>query len=320
VLSSGKWISDLTATTPLADAARHVLSARLAVVRDYLRLALHEADKDPEHVHQLRVGTRRAAAALRIFALCLPEKAYRKARKCLRRQRRAAGAARDWDVFLEALRAPPCKHTGRFRPGFDFLIGYAVAQRTAAQEQLQEANEDFPFAFDRLEADTIHALHRPHAEGMETLLDLASPVLNGLLSELDDAVSKDLEDYENLHKVRIAGKRLRYAMEVFADCFAPAFRERHYAAVEEMQEILGRANDSHVAARRLEGLRERLRATLPDGWKRYKAGLEALLRHHQERLPQERRCFEQWWQRWQESGGEAAFAALLKPRSPVVSV
>ena len=51
--------------------------------------------------------------------------------------------------------------------------------------------------------------------------------------------------------MRILGKRLRYAMEMFADCFGPAFREELYPAVEQMQEILGRANEqSDVAVTR----------------------------------------------------------------------
>jgi len=80
----GRWISDLKATTPVAAAARHVLTVRLGVVRDQLPFALHEADKDPEHVHRFRVGTRRARAALDIFAYCLPVKACNAARKQMR--------------------------------------------------------------------------------------------------------------------------------------------------------------------------------------------------------------------------------------------
>src|SRR5215831_1054554 len=99
----GKWISDLKPDTPVEAAARHVLFVRLQVVKDFLPRAALEADEDIEHVHQLRVGTRRADAALRIFAECLPKKMYRKARRRLRTIRRAAGAARDWDVFLTEL-------------------------------------------------------------------------------------------------------------------------------------------------------------------------------------------------------------------------
>ena len=39
-MADGKWISDLTATTPLADAARRVLGIRLEVVHNCLGLAL----------------------------------------------------------------------------------------------------------------------------------------------------------------------------------------------------------------------------------------------------------------------------------------
>jgi len=52
-------------------------------------------------------------------------------------------------------------------------------------------------------------------------------------------------------------------MEVFVDCFADPFRDSLYPAVEEMQEILGDANDSHVAAARLIELRDRLKASRP---------------------------------------------------------
>ena len=57
-MAEGKWIADLTAATPIADAARRVLALRLELVRDVLPAAQHRADKDPEHVHQLRVATR----------------------------------------------------------------------------------------------------------------------------------------------------------------------------------------------------------------------------------------------------------------------
>jgi len=162
VIADGKWISDLDAATPLADAARHVLTVRLEVVRDHLPLALDEADKDPEHVHQLRVGTRRAGAALEIFACCLPEKAYKAARKKLRKVRRAAGEARDWDVFLLALTQPERSPTPKQRAGLDFLIGYAFAQRDVAQAYLQDVAEDYPFSFDRFLAETVAAVHNPH--------------------------------------------------------------------------------------------------------------------------------------------------------------
>ena len=311
-MAVGKWISELKATTPVADAARHVLTVRLEVVRDYLPLALQQADNDPEHVHQLRVGTRRARAALNIFACCLPSKVYKGARKHLRNIRQVAGEARDWDVFLASLTQWAREHGRKLWPGLDCLVGYVVAKREAAQLQLEGAGKNYPFAFERFLAETVAAVHKPNDLHLRTLVDLALPQLTRLLRELEEAASLDLEGYEHLHQIRILGKRLRYAMEVFADCFAPAFVAELYPAVEAMQEILGNANDSLVACRRLEALSARLQALAPVEWKRHRPGLEGLLQYHQSRLPQERERFQEWWARWCQSGGEAAFSALLE--------
>lgn len=310
-MADGKWISDLTETTPIADAARRVLAVRLEVVREYLRLAVREADKDIEYVHQLRVGTRRAGAALEIFSLCLPEKVYKTARRQLRGIRRAAGAARDWDVFMANLIAR--KHKRGDQPGLDFLYGYAAAQRAVAQVQLEQASPNYPFDFERFLAETVAAVRNPQtASNVEILIDLARPKLSRLLHELSQAVHGNLENYAHLHQVRIIGKRLRYAMEVFADCFAAEFRAESYPAVEEMQDILGRANDSHVAGQRLEAMLARLRASQSPNWQRYKQGIENLLAYHQQRLPQEREHFREWWHEWEKSGTEAQLFTLLK--------
>ena len=64
-MAEGKWINGLTPDMPVADAARVVLAARFEVVRQYLPLAAAKPYEDVEYVHQLRVGTRRAGAALR---------------------------------------------------------------------------------------------------------------------------------------------------------------------------------------------------------------------------------------------------------------
>jgi CHAD domain-containing protein len=292
-----------------ADAARHVLTIRLEVVRDHLPDALNKADEDVEYVHQLRVGTRRAAAALRIFKACLPDKAYRAAKKALRRLRRAAGEARDWDVFSLGLQERLQEGRAAERDGLECLLGYVVACRCAAQVHLQQSAPARLADFEGLVAETVAAVQGSSHSG--TLFDLAQPMLLDLLRELDEAAAGDLEDYGHLHQVRIVGKRLRYAMEVFADCFAPPFREEKYPAVEEMQEILGRANDSHVAAQRLTTFRQEVRGKAPAEWKRLRPGVEGLLRFHQRRLPQERKRFHKWWQDWQSSRGEAALQGIL---------
>jgi CHAD domain-containing protein len=303
-MREGKWISDLTARAPLEDAARHVLTVRLEVVQQYLPLALREADKDPEHVHQLRVATRRARAALDIFEPCLTAKCSKAAKKHLRKIRRAAGAARDWDVFLEHLQGLP-KPVPRRRPGLDLLLGYALGQRAVAQADLEKIGADkYPFTFDRVFAETVACVRPADDPKLRTFIDLAQPLLSGIAGELDQAAAGNLDDYAHLHQVRIIGKRLRYALEVFADCFAAPLRATVYPAVEEMQEILGTANDSHVAVGRLDGVLAQI-GRLPDpAARRLRPGVAALHKTHQERLPQQVDLFRTWWSRWQSEGGE----------------
>jgi hypothetical protein len=181
-------------------------------------------------------------------------------------------------------------------PGLDFLAGYALGQRSAVGPQLASLDDSRGESFAEYTTATLEEV-RPPDEGSTELLDLARTMLGELMGKLQEAASGDLKDYDHLHQVRIAGKRLRYAVEVFADCFAPALREQLYPMIEEMQEILGRANDSHVASQRLIALRTTLKGW-DEMWERIRPGLEGLLRFHQRRLPLERRRFLKCWEQW----------------------
>ncbi|HXR30460.1 MAG TPA: CHAD domain-containing protein [Solirubrobacterales bacterium] len=58
---------------------------------------------DVEHVHDMRVATRRLRAALEIFADCFPRKRHRKALKRVKALADALGERRDLDVEIELL-------------------------------------------------------------------------------------------------------------------------------------------------------------------------------------------------------------------------
>lgn len=310
-MAAGKWIDDLGPDTPLADAARRVLTVRLEVVRDALPPAIREPYEDVEHVHRLRVATRRAAAALDVFRDCLPPKPRKAARKRLRLIRRAAGRARDWDVFLAGLLEWAAKRPAGQRPGIDFLIGYVQASRTEAQTELDAIGKEYPFDFDRFLAETVAAAGTDDETRPDTLGTLAHHRLSGLLDELDQALAGSLDDYERLHQVRILGKRLRYAMEIFAGCYGSPFRDEVYPVVEQMQQVLGIANDSHVAIGRLVAVRDRARSLSDVGWPRLAVGVEALLRFHRRRLPRQRRLFLDWRDRWTGRGTGDLLGALI---------
>lgn len=311
-VSDSKWISGLTGSMPALAAARKVLEARLAAVRDRLEPAVHYSEKDVEHVHQLRVSTRRAGAALRIFASLLPEKLHRQVRKRLRQSRRAAGDARDWDVFREHVMEFLAAAAPRQTPGLDFLVGLAEGRRLVAQTVLIDAAHGSEAKLIRSVTDVAAGLAEPdRTKPIGTFRGLAGTTLGAFLTEFHDCASKDLHDYDQLHRVRIAGKRLRYAMEVFASCYPTSFRDEIYPVVEGMQEILGLANDSHVAAGRLLAIRERLQKVAPRAWRRYKAGVDGLLKRHQLRLLKQRQLFLKWKKDWLATGMEAEFIRLV---------
>jgi len=316
-MASGKWVKDLQAETPLAEAARRTLRARLDAVHKYLNLVVKK-DEDPESVHQLRVSSRRSSAALDMFEDCLPSKIHSKARKKLKKLRRAAGAARDWDVFLQSFKSrtvPP-----KARHGLDLVIGYALSQRQAAETQLDAAARDLSKKFGKLAKNVVASAHRPKkSKKSQTLADLAREALPPLARDLTKAAERDLTDPDNLHQVRIAGKRLRYAMEILAPAFQPSFRDQLYPKVQEMQDILGEANDSRFAMARIKELQEQLEKDTTPG-KRNRAALDGLIAYHQARWDRERQRFNRWWQAWQKSGGEDAFASMVNnPKAPVSS-
>ncbi len=305
-----KWISDLGAATPVADAARRVLTLRLEGVRDGLGHALREPGRDPEFVHQLRVATRRASVALEVFAECLPPRVYKTARSLLRNIRRAAGKARDWDVFLARLLSDADKLPAGDRATIDMLVGYALAHRLPAQEDLERSCGDYPFGFERCMAQTIGGISY-RSNGKTPLANLVRPLLGRMFDELNQAAVRDHHDYHHLHGTRIVGKRLRYTIEMFVDCFGPALRAMLYPAIVEMQQVLGEVHDHFNAALLYAALGAKLDVFLSRDGSRYQPFIDRLKAEHERQLQESCQRFQLWWEGWRKPEIHVAIADLL---------
>ncbi|MCE9533969.1 MAG: CHAD domain-containing protein [Planctomycetes bacterium] len=289
------------------EAARVVLTSRLQTVLHHLPLASTEADKDVEHVHQLRVSTRRAGAALRLFADCLPEKRFVRLNKLLRSIRRAAGAARDWDVFrqlLDELRVSPAR---------DLLRGVIAARRCDAQLKLVEIvttkGEDFSLEVVEMVEERFNWKEpdEPRIVGKRAISHLTT-----LMQELADRAMPPPTVYVDLHQFRILGKRLRYSMEIFAGCFTELFREELYPAIEAMQEILGHVTDAHVAGERIREIRDHLKAFHRVDFPRYQKPIEELLGVQRRIFPGERKRFMAWLPEWKKLTNKLKLPLLLR--------
>jgi CHAD domain-containing protein len=84
-----------------AAAAARVVRVRAAEVFAHSKGVLDTEEID--HLHDMRVATRRLWAALEVFEACFPQKRHRKALKKVKRLADALGERRDRDVELEFL-------------------------------------------------------------------------------------------------------------------------------------------------------------------------------------------------------------------------
>jgi len=298
-MADGKWVAGLTPEMPVAEAARLVLTSRFEGVRRWLPAATEKPYHDTETVHQLRVSTRRAAAALRVFADCVPRKELKATRRYLRLIRRAAGNARDWDVFRLGLATEKALATAAGKPTRDFLMGYAFGERSAAQAALDEMGPTAGLSFLRVADELPGLVSEPRGDNPpENLGVLAAQQFGELLETFDAAVQANPTDPTALHSLRIVGKRTRYALEIFADCFPPAFKQTVYPSVERVQEVLGTIQDANVSRDRLTMLRDRVKLAAPKEWPRLQKGFEGLLTATRARLPTGRKAFQAWRKGW----------------------
>jgi CHAD domain-containing protein len=300
-MADGKWIEGLKPDIPVVVAAREVLVARFQVVRQYLPLAVEKSFEDPEYVHQLRVGTRRATAALRVFADCLPPKHLKAARRSLKKIRQAAGDARDWDVFILGLPETKPLKVAAGKPALDFLIGYAVGEREAAQVGLRDAVKSNESRFEEESEHLPEAVHDPKtSEAPTTFGDLAASQLSQLMSDLNTAIEANPNTPSELHQLRILGKHVRYALEIFVDCFPAVFKESVYESVEQVQELLGSIQDATVGLERLSIVRDHIKRLIPGEWYRLQKGFDGMMRTLRAKLPTGRRSLQKWRKDWVE--------------------
>jgi CHAD domain-containing protein len=241
---SSKWIDGICPGCTVEDAARRSLEARLGAVAHWLPLAAHLAEHDIEHVHRLRVSTRRAVAAIRLYRDWLPPKQFRWMKKRLKKTRRAAGNARDLDVLADRL----AREWGdRAAP----VLAIIAQRRSAVQPAIIEVAEQCRSQdqFVRKTSALVDGIRAPRDKKLSSSFEeWAYRQLHDAAAEFFEALPGNAADTAALHQFRIRSKALRYVVELLAPGLEPAIREEHYPIVEELQERLGRIND-HVVAR-----------------------------------------------------------------------
>jgi CHAD domain-containing protein len=271
-------------TAPVDRVARRALKLRLRAVAWFLE---RTEVGEPENVHQLRIWTRRSAAALDLFAPCLPDRRRRKMKKELRKLRRCAGRVRDCDVLLARLRAD---EDWRALPD----VARAVKrERRGARRELKRLRAKLlkRDRFVHRSESLLAAIAWPKRHSSRAtppfgpwcrrqLAPLVADFLRQSEGHLDDSA---------LHRFRLAVKRLRYALELAFAALPAAAHRVHYEELTDLQDRLGEVCDRMAAVRQLEDWIQAEKQTAP------RRTLRQLLAEERVLLDKTRAKFLRWW-------------------------
>ena len=233
----------------------------LAVLRRQFA-ALHASEPgtrlgdDSEALHDMRVASRRLRAALSLFADVLPPSAE-SLRDDLRWIGHTLGAVRDLDVQLEQLDGWLADVPETDREALIAVRSLMEAKRSAARETMLDALDSrryelFIGRFGRLLRTARGRRSGPAAlPARAAAPDLIEERFHALRTAAEQITSDS--SAAEYHRVRVQGKRFRYALEFLADLY-PGKTRPLTKRVVALQDILGRHQDAEVAIERLRRL------------------------------------------------------------------
>lgn len=253
-------------------AAEKILASR--VIEVFSNEAGVREGFDPEAVHDIRVALRRLQAALRMFRGCYPPQKLRRYRLRLRKLLGAFGAVRDQDILIDAL----SQHEDSQPEPVKKALARIVAERRTVQQQervtvlllldkLQRANlSDNLLRF--VKGARAFKREAPQGHFAAEAAAMAQRVLADWNDRRRQVQGRD--DPETLHQMRIAVKRLRYALELARLAKGEDYHEC-LGRLTDMQQVLG---DLHDADMVLQCLAE----SLPDAPVEAIKGLAEIMR------------------------------------------
>lgn len=205
---------------------------------------------DPEGVHQARVACRRIRSTLRIFGALFEPSWAERLRTDLAGLAADLGAVRDADVLLARLLASAARNGVAESDATRLLSGLERERDTARERLLARLGSDENRA---VVAEVRRAARRPAVvAGVAALpaLTMLSPIVasdrRGLRRRVRRIGASPSD--EQLHRLRIAVKRCRYATMALVP-LAGADAAAAGAGLGTLQDTLGEHQDASVAAR-----------------------------------------------------------------------
>lgn len=275
--------------------------------------------EDIEFIHQLRVASRRLRNGLALFNSCLPKKKGKTWQDQIRKVTKSLGKARDLDIQIDLISQLNLMTMDEsFTPGYDRLLLRLSQQREKAQASVNKALEQLRQSqvLDKM-ADHLAELvseNKTIGRYAPALYQKAYDAIHSRLADFLDFEQyiDDEENIEKLHAMRIAGKHLRYTLEIFAPIYDTNLLP-HIRAMKEVQDLLGVLHDNDVWIEWLPRFiqQEKERITEFHG---HAASMEMLLPglHHliEDRKQSRARDYQMFLQIWETLNYEQAWDVL----------
>ena len=195
--------------------------------------------EDFRAIHDFRVASRRLQQVLDLLNPKTRPKKIRKLRRTIRRSRRIFSTLRNCDVLIERVKMNGWEKRAGRREGWEVFHDYLQKCRSAAfQEavgkliklnlsdfyvQLQRILNALPQPLNALSGAATDGLQARGEAESRNFQDRVSRELRVLWETFGDRVATSQKERVSgsLHAVRIAGKRLRYLIEVISELGAP---------------------------------------------------------------------------------------------------
>jgi CHAD domain-containing protein len=215
---------------------------------------------DETSVHQARVASRRLREALPVVGISADAAVFDSARKRVRRITRALGPVRELDVTLLLLQEFEGRQTVSAK-AIDRVRHAIVAERN--QRRTEMLNELTPSKLDKLRKRLVE-MAVPDTPPLVPADGHAEAARQSAIRaiKLRTAIERAGGIYlaDRLHRVRIAAKKLRYALEIQRELAGSRSTSR-LNRLKVQQDLLGRIHDIEVLIDRTRGVQATLAAS-----------------------------------------------------------
>lgn len=201
---------------------------------------------DVKSVHQARVATRRLREALPVLRKSLDADAIDRARHRVRQMTRALGPVRELDVALLLLDEFANRDVAGSRAIARVRQSLTDLRLSRRRDMLHAIT---PGKVERLRRELSAVGSGPPVAGRPGAVKDAMRQVERRAKRLADAIEDAGSLYvaERLHVVRIAAKKLRYAMEIERELKRSRVTAR-IRQLKTLQDLLGRMHDLHMLA------------------------------------------------------------------------